>query len=145
MKHRSLRVLLVVFLGLFVHACSDEDDSGTLAPPAFDLTDSWSISETVDATGCGEGTLVDDWTLTATQSGNSLTAVTPVGTFTGTVSGSRVRWSGDYPEDGGTTTITVTATIDSSGDALSGTSTWSWTDGTNSCSGTSVFTGTRNP
>lgn len=143
MNAKVLRFALLLLLVLPFAGCSDDDDpAGPAAPADFDITGTWSVSETVDATACGEGTQTDTWSMTATQTGNALTVTTPVGTFTGTVSGSDVNWSGSFPEDGGTTTISLSATL-SGGDDFAGTSTWSWTDGIDSCGGTSVFTGTR--
>ena len=46
-----------------------------------------------------------------------------------------------YPEDGGTTTENWTIIINQR--EINGESTWSWSDGTNSCSGTSQMIGTR--
>ena len=64
-------------------------------------------------------------------------------TFSGQICGNTLTWVGSYPEDGGTTTINLmTATI--SGNSFSSSSNWSWTDGVDSCSGTTSSVGTRN-
>lgn len=126
--------------------CGDDDDGsgpGLLAPTS-DLTGTWSISETVDATACGEGIYDDDYTAAVVQNGNTLSVTIGGLVFNGTISGSRVSWTGSFPEDGGTTTITsMTLTVDPAGDALSGSSTWRWTDGVDTCSGTTTVAGSK--
>jgi hypothetical protein len=106
-----------------------------------DVSDSWSISETVNANACGEGTYTDSYALTITQSGSQLSVQSSIGTHTGTVSGNQLNWSGSYFEDGGTTSTSISATF--SGNSLSGSSSWTWSGGGEFCSGTSSFTGTR--
>jgi subtilisin family serine protease len=111
-----------------------------------DVAGTWSITNTNNANTCGDPTGVPEaFNITVTQTGSSITVATDlpgVGPFSGTVTGNSVSWSGSYPEDGGTTTITsLTATV--SGDSMSGSSNWSWTDGVTACSGSDTFTGTR--
>ncbi len=109
------------------------------------ITGLWTVSETSDESACGGSSAAfSSYALNATnQSGNSLTVTNPSGTFTGNISGSTLTWNGSYPEDGGTTTASMTATLDASCNSLSGSATWSWTNGASSCSGTSTFTATR--
>jgi hypothetical protein len=104
---------------------------------------SWTVTETSTSNNCGD--LVDPaYSITITQNGGNLSVSTPVGVFTGTINGSTVGWTGSYPEDGGTTTITsMTATVASSGNTFSGTSNWSWSGPGGPCSGSTTFTGTR--
>lgn len=59
----------------------------------------------------------------------------------GTLNGNTVPFSTNYPEDGRTTSVTGTLTID--GRNLTGESTWSWSNGNSSCSGTSTISGTK--
>lgn len=126
--------------------CGDDDDgSGPgLLTPSTDLTGNWSISETVDATDCGEGIYDDSYTAAVVQNGNTLSVTIGGLVFNGTISGSRVSWTGSFPEDGGTTTITsMTLTVDPAGDGLSGDSAWRWSDGADTCSGTTTVTGSK--
>lgn len=141
---RLLRILLLLLATGSLLACGgsddDDNDGGSSTPGNFAGT--WSISEVVDASDCGEGIYTTTYSITVTQSGSSISVVTPVGTFSGTVSGNSLSWTGSYPEDGGTTTIdSLTGNL--SGSTISGTSSWSWTDGAFSCSGTTTWTGTR--
>lgn len=134
-------------LALLLPACGGGGgDSAPPAPPTFDLTGQWTISETVlSATSVcvGEIGTMESYTLQATQTGNSLTVVTPLGTFTGTVGGTQVQWTGSYSaQGGGVTTFTSMGTA-STADSVSGTTNWSWTDGVDSCTGQNEVTGSR--
>ena len=78
-----------------------------------------------------------------TQDGNSISLLDSDGnSFAGTVAGNTISWTGSFPEDGGTTTI-ESLTLTLTGDTLSGNSTWSWTDGSASCSGSSQISASR--
>ncbi len=134
-------------------ACSSGGGDSAPATPIGDITGSWLVTSTADATACGEGTYVMDYTLDVTSQSGSEISYTSKGNkkgknfsnnFTGTLSGNKLTSSGSYPEDGGTTTGSTTLTIGSTCSYFSGTGTWSWTDGTSSCSGTSKLSGIRN-
>lgn len=102
------------------------------------MSGTWAVTDTVHAEDCGEGTYVESYHLTVEQDGNNLIVKDTSGNeFRGTISGNTLVWSGSYPEDGGTTTSSINATI--SGNSITGTSRWSWADGVDSCSGTSEF------
>lgn len=116
--------------------------------PSADLTGTWTVTETGVSNCPGEATFsVGPYQVNVTQSGNNLTVVTPAGTFSGTIDGDKAKWTGSYPEDGGTTTITsMTLTVSADDNHFSGSSTWSWSDGRNTCSGTTqAINGTRVP
>lgn len=137
----SLSALLFPALTVAVAACGGDD--GDCAEPITDGTGTWTITEVVDGSDCDEGTYTENYTVSVTQSGNSLTVVAPTGTFSGEICGNKVSWSGSYPEDGGTTTATIDLTVSADGNSLNGSVTWSWTDGSDSCAGTSQTTGSR--
>jgi len=113
------------------------------AAPTQDVTGTWSVEDTSTSAECGVE--MTAYSLTALQIGSDITVTDTTGRqYTGFICGDRVEayTPFSYPEDGGTTTVqdlvfTVT------GNALSGTSRWSWTDGSDACSGTSAFTATR--
>ena len=142
--------LVVASICLGLSACQKSSGGGGGSPPpaaapTVDAQGTWSIDELVTAasTDCaGEIGTLDTYGITVTQSGANLTVVTPAGTFSGTVSGDTIRWTGSFPEDGGTTTITqMTLTVQ--GDSLSGTSDWTWSDGVFFCTGSTQIGGTR--
>jgi hypothetical protein len=139
-QSRWLGILaILVFVGLV--GCGSDGSSGSNGPSGS-AAGAWTITETVGPNTCEDsGTF--SYTITITQNGNSITVATPVGTFSGTIGGSTVSWTGSYPDAGGTTTITsLTATV--SGNTLSGSTQWTWTDGDFTCGGSSTFTGTKN-
>ena len=117
--------------------------SGDPDPPVANVAGDWRITETLGGNDCGEsGTRA--YLITVTTNGNSVTVRTDVGTFTGTIDGDRLEWSGSYPEDGGSTTITdMDLTVSRDGNAFSGTTSWRWSDGSFNCSGTTSVSGER--
>ena len=122
-------------------ACGDDEPTGNGS--GLNVAGTWTITETADGTDCGDGISTFTYTIGVAQSGSNITVTADGLTFSGTLSGNQLVWSGSYPEDGGTTTANVTMTIASDGNSLSGSSTWSWTDGIDSCTGTSTFSGVK--
>ncbi|MDT8397071.1 MAG: hypothetical protein RQ899_00440 [Pseudomonadales bacterium] len=59
----------------------------------------------------------------------------------GTLSGRSLAFTATYDEDGGEVTTQGTVTFNASADAYSGSSNWSWTDGTLTCNGSSTIEG----
>jgi len=116
---------------------------GTPAPP-MNVAGTWAVSDTVDNTKCPGGSIThDNYNVTVVQNGSNLTVTTPVGTFNGSINGNTLSWTGSFPEGGGTTTInSMTLTVSADGKSFSGSSAWTWTQGSTSCSGTSQSTGT---
>jgi hypothetical protein len=132
--------LAAAFVTAALTACSDDSSEPTTT---LDIAGTWTITENVDGTDCGDGTYTDTYDLSVSQNGSSITVGIGGLTFSGTLNGSNLTWSGSFPEDGGTTSVNITATVASSGDSLSGSSTWGWSDGVESCAGTSTFTGVK--
>lgn len=149
----ALRSLTLGIIGLamlvFTYGCGG---STSLLPPTVDLTGTWFISEIITSANsvCSDTVgNTDSYTVTVVQNGNELTVVLgddaelPSGTtFTGTISGNQINWSGSYPTAGGTTTVNNTD-ITANDSTMSGTANWSWSDGTDSCQGTTSVSGTR--
>lgn len=149
-------VRCLLFVSLFAFAVllascgssSSGDGNGgsscTAGESCDNVAGSWYINENSTVTSgqdvCGSGE-TDSYYASVLQSGCNLTVSIRGNTFTGGMNGSSLCWSGSYPDEGGTTTITsLTATV--SGNSLSGSSTWSWSGGGYSCSGSATFTGT---
>ena len=144
------RLIFLVFVISLLAACSSGGGGGSTPSqkaPIADTSGTWTITEDGASNCTGETTYHDEYTITIIQSGNNLTVTTPAGTFYGTIDGDHVGWTGSYPEDGGTTTITaMQLTVSADGSSLSGTATWTWSDGVFSCSGTTqAINGTRVP
>lgn len=112
--------------------------SKNTGPTTYDATGTWTFTTSdnwVNAGTAGCSADADETlTVTVTQSGTTVSVVIRGETYSGTVSGATYTGSATYPEDGGTTTTTVTFTL-TSNTAGSGTVVWSWTDGAESCNG----------
>ncbi len=124
-------------------ACGGGGGGGDPQPPEVDLSGSWEITEVVSSSTnqCDDGPQAP-YTVQVDQDGNGLTVTAPAGRFTGTISGRTVSWTGSYPEDGGTTTIR-SMSLQATATSLTGSASWSWTDGTVSCSGTTQVSGRK--
>ena len=95
------------------------------------------VTATTDGRDCGDGISTETRVVDVTsQSGNSIDVLINGSSFTGNFSGNSLTWNGSYPEDLGTTTESISLTVDASCNSFSGSSTWSWTDGSFTCSGT---------
>lgn len=143
---RYLCLIGVATLGLITIVGTGGGGGGGVPPaPApttcTNVAGTWSTTEVVNGTDCGEGTYTEYGTYTVTQNGCNISVTDNSGTYSGTVNGNQISWTGSWPEDGGTTTANISLTI--SGDSLSGSASWTWSDGTDSCSGTTQISGTH--
>jgi len=138
----------MLFVGAVALSSCSGSDSTPAAPPSpaiGNINGTWQISETATSqdVGCTE---VLAYNLIVAQNGNSATVTDADGNVfsNGVLSGNQLTWSGSYPDDIGTTTTNVTATIGANCSTLTATATWSYSDNSPfSCSGTSTATGTR--
>jgi hypothetical protein len=150
-------ILITFFLWLPILGCSD--GGGRLLPsvaqppaappppsppvPAADVAGTWFSRTANNAVNCGAGEFIDGQTLVVTQDDSAITILTSTGnTFSGTVNGDMLEWTGNFEERGGTTTFT-SLSVTVSGNSASGNATWTWTDGTDSCNGTMEITVSR--
>lgn len=142
--NKIINLIFALSAAVVITSCSSDSGGAAPAAPIGDITGSWSVNEESDATNCGEGIQVKNYTLNVTsQSGSAITYTSNGNTFNGTLAGNKLTSSGSYPEDGGTLTGNTTLTIGSTCSDFNGTASWSWTDGIESCAGTSTLTGTR--
>jgi uncharacterized lipoprotein YehR (DUF1307 family) len=141
MRHnKSLFLLMFMFSLIFVLAgCGGGDggsDGGSVNTSCVDVSGTWHTTWISDPTACGEMIAEESMNHVITQSGCNITVSDVKGTFNGTVNGNSLTWTGSYPDDGGTTTSTINLTFSSN--ALTGSGTWTWTNGAQSCSGTTT-------
>lgn len=150
-------VLIVFFLCMPILGCSDGSGRQS-APPAqsapppppppsavspVDVAGTWFSRTVNNAVNCDVGEFIDAQALVITQDDSAITLLTSTGnTFSGTVNGDIVEWTGSFQERGGTTTFT-SLSITVSGSSASGNADWTWTDGTDSCNGTMAITASR--
>jgi len=113
-------------------------------PDVINVSGEWNVVERMNST------CIDDdykqYSVGVTQSGTSLTVTAGGNSYPGTIDGHTVSWTGSYPEDGGTTTITkMTLTLESDAKSLNGTSSWQWVSasGAQKCEGTTQITAQR--
>lgn len=110
-------------------------------PGSSGVEGKWHITETVSSNDCGEDNETLQYDFLVLQDGNQLSIGTDAGIFQATLNGNSLMWTGSYDEDGGTTTANVDVTFSSDLASFQGSTDWSWTNGSVSCSGTSVASG----
>ncbi len=142
----SMFTVLLISLGVVLTACGGGGggDSSSGTSDTCEMTaGTWRTTEKIDATDCGEGTYTEYNTYIVTQSGCDIIVEDSYGgSYSGSINGSTISWTGSFPDDGGTTTVnSLILTV--SGDTISGHASWTWTDGVDSCSGTAQISGTK--
>lgn len=131
---------LAIAFAIGLAGCGGGGDDPT-PPGDFDLTGTWTVTE-VPNDNCFGDPPVAAYRLFAEQNGSSVTVTDERGrSYTGTLSGNQLiaNVPFSYGEDGGTTTVSQLTINVQSNNQLSGNSTWSWSDGFESCNGTSSF------
>ncbi len=132
------------FGGVVTNAAEGIIGPRAAVPPTYDLTGTWTITETIGENNCGDPVgFMDVYPITATGSGNNLTVDNAGKTTNWTVTGTSILWTGSFPEQGGTTTITSTSITATDASHFSGTINFSWTDGIYPCSGTNEVSGVK--
>jgi len=148
MNPRAFLSFITALLTAFIlSACGGGGGGGgssdTLAPPIGDISGDWSVTETITSTDCPSAAN-DYYTLSVSQSGNTVNVYDGANTFQGVLDGNILRWSGSYYESGGYNTINSMAlTVASDCNSLSGNVGWTWSDGSFSCSGTTAVSASR--
>ena len=167
---RPLSWFIAVSLAAVVAGCGGGGDSAPAAPaapvaaakPIGDVSGTWSITESAmiaDQTACtpAGGNALANYALTVAQATPTTNAITvtdaananPAATFSGTIKGSALTWSGSFQERGGTTTYnSVNLAVGADCNTLSGTTNWTYVQdpavATFSCTGTTTLSGTKN-
>lgn len=145
------RLLIALCLSFALVACGGgggggSGDGSTPSTPSdvANVAGEWNITERLNST-CSDDDY-NQYSVNVTQSGTALTVLAGGNSYSGHIDGSTVSWTGSYPEDGGTTTITaMTLTLSSDANTLTGTSSWQWVSdsGAERCEGTTQVTGER--
>ena len=133
--------LCVCALGLMPLVGCGGEGAGC-AEPAADAAGMWAMTATVVSDNC-DGRTSQTFRMKITQDGNALTAVTYQLTFSGTICGNQIQMKGSFPEDDGTVTVNTTLNVSAEGGSMQGSDNWTWTDGSESCSGSDSLSGTR--
>ncbi len=135
-----LKRISLIFL-LFLFSCNE--DNKTTDPASFDISGIWIISEEI--TGNCEGSTYPEFVrdvFEVTQVGNNITMVQSSSgqELTGTISGSRIVWSGVLEENSGANTISFIGNVLNNGDSIAGNANWTYSKDTYNCSGTAKVT-----
>lgn len=144
------QITIIVIAGGLVAGCSDPDPANLhLQPkpdvppasiPPVDVSGTWFARIEQNAVNCDAGEYIDAKTFLISQDDRDITILTSTGDqYAGTVNGDIVEWFGSYDERGGTANYT-SATMVFSADAGSGDAAWTWSNGTDSCNGTTKIT-----
>jgi len=133
---------ILVLLMLCVVGCGGENDlSGGNSPDQSVST--WSVSETSTSDCANQETSTSEVTLI--QNGTFVSLVyTKDCALLGSLQGNTLSLKGTCEEDSGTTTFSNwSGTVSEDIKTITGNATWSWTDGQETCKGTSTFTVTK--
>jgi hypothetical protein len=128
-------VLALPVLGLA--ACGDGNGS-----ESANVAGDWEMTSTVVTDNC-DGRTSQTFPMTITQEGNNLAVETSELTFSGTIHGNQIQMSGSFAEDGGTVTVNATLTVYDDANSMQGSDSWTWTDGSESCSGSDSLSAIR--
>ena len=150
---RSFKFLFLGALFLTIASCGgtsggtgDNCSFTTLIPPNFDLNGTWTVMEISSSSTFECDDEARTYELQITVTGNSISAFSPdLGTtFTGTISGNEIKWTGSFPDDGGTTTVLCAELTASSDSSVSGSATFEFVEDGFECSGSTAITATKN-
>lgn len=134
--------LVIVISASFISGCggSSSGDDTSADNDCTTVAGRLITDEIVSAVGCGWEDHTESQVYVVTQNKCELSVTTNAGLFSGLADGSGLSWSAEFPYETGTMTITA-LNIKVSGDSVEGTTSWSWSDGVNDCSGGNEISG----
>lgn len=136
----SVGFIFIVALAMAGFAACGEDSS---CGEPLDVAGDWEMTSKVETDECDERS-DQMYRMTITQDGNDVTGETEeFGTFTGTICGDRMQLNSSFSADGGTVKVKATLTVSADGNSMEGTDSWTWTDGSETCSGSDSLIATR--
>lgn len=143
MKRLFALLTLALMTAIQISSCGGGGGGGTPCGACLNVAGTWATTEQVSSTTCDTGIYTESGIYTVAQAGCALTVQDASGnTFSGSISGSQITWSGSYPEAGGTTSITsMTLNVAADGLSFSGTCEWTWSGAGSTCSGSTSVTG----
>jgi hypothetical protein len=138
---RNLINGLVLATACLQPSCNSSSNSGQGS--CIDMSGTWNVTQVEDDTQCGGGIVTNDATASGTQNGCSFTLSGGGETLSGIVSGNQISGNFSASDLGGAGSGTFAGTISEDAKTVTANSSWTWHDGTASCSGTTVTTATR--
>ncbi len=147
MLKRISYLIFITLLSALLFACGGGGGGGGGGESEpVSVAGEWDIDETINNQACGGNGDTDNYSITVTQDGSSITVVAPNGTFSGTLNGSVLSWTGQY-QDPGNGWISITSmSLSVSGNSFSGTANWDWREtqnGSVECSGSTQVAGNK--
>jgi len=132
----SIYLVMIVFGVTEVHAEEKK---------CVDVSGTWSSTEEIDRSDCGVPNQTNSYTYELIQNGCAVTVKGKEPKVV--VRGDRIYWPArSFPGRQAGSTVTLEAGVSQvSGNQATGKRSWTWTDGTNSCSGTIVWTDIKQP
>jgi len=150
MLKRTSHLIFILFLSALLFACGGGsgggDGGGGGGPAPVNVVGEWDINETINDQACGGNGDTDSYSITVTQNGIGITVVAPNGTFSGTLNGSALSWTGQYQDPGNGWVSITSMSLNVSGNSFSGTANWDWREIQNGpvvCSGSTQVTGNK--
>jgi hypothetical protein len=151
--HRSLTFIILFLVSFLFAGCGSSGSDTPAASTDINIAGTWTITETSKVGDCPDLTPVQPpFELEVTQAGTSSTVtITDTKwneTYTGTLNDHTLTWTGSYEQDAPPGIVTLnpmTANIVADCNSLDGEANWTFVGGGVSCSGTTTFTGTRDP
>ncbi len=145
-KYSSITFVLLV-LTMIIYGCGSSsevsDNSNSSSNTVCEsIAGTWWVTDTIDESACGGGTQYDSYEATIKQSDCNITVTVGRDSFSGSINGSTVSWTGSYPAESGTVTISSMA-LNKAGSRMTGTANWTLNDGQETCSGSTEMSGTR--
>ena len=128
-NYKQLIIILCILVNIFLF-------THFTTAAIYDASGTWNFSESNGWSNCPEGPgETETGSLVINQSGNTFTLIDVDGIeYTGAIDDAIYTGAGSFPENGGTLTVNFTITL-TEGIYGTGTVTWTWSDGTDSCNG----------
>jgi neutral ceramidase len=147
-RFKIMNLFICLTLGIFLIACgnssggsdSDSDDDDAPMITCVSVSGRLYTDEAVSS-DCAWEDHEEKQIYVIAQDNCELAITTNATEFSGTVEESDVSWTGEYPYEDGTMTVS-SMDLSISGDTVTGAAVWSWDDGDTSCSGTTQISGT---
>ena len=122
-------------------SCGGGSSSANTSCP--DLSGAWNVTEVVDDTKCGAGTLSESGDANVVQNGCSFTLAYGSQVISGTLSGNALSGTTQQTEQGGVTTGTFNGQLSADTGSATGLASWTYQSVSNTCTGTTQITAHR--
>lgn len=142
-------ILIVAVLMTFVAVAgpvfANEADKKKGSPHVnVDLTGTWIMKSTYIHDCEGYPDTLPPFPVEIVQTGNEVTVTSAIYNFTTTFRGDTIKWSGSYPDSGGTTIVDYFwMKVSADGKSMTGQDAWHWIIGNYTCTGADWTVGSK--